>query len=320
MMKKFSILFLGMLMLGMYGQSQSSLGKSDDLGRLAIAAIVPDEAGVPGGAQRMLQNKMMQIATLNGLGATESRAQFAMVPMISVINQDVTPTAPPMVSLTVEVTLYIVDVISHNIFNQTSIELRGVGNTEERAYSQALNNLNPRHGQFKGFVERGKEKIVEYYNSKCDVIISGSKALAGQKKYEEALFMLLSVPDVSRECFDKCMSISIDIYQEYANQKCAEYLAAARAAWAGKELAKVEENLGKITPDMSCYPQAEQLMAQITAAVEAEGASSWNFKMKRYDDSVDIEKMKIQAGRDVAMSWAYWGAAPYFDWSWLYKN
>jgi hypothetical protein len=144
--------------------------------------------------------------------------------------------------------------------------------------------------------------------------------LAGQKKFEEALYMLLSVPDVSRECFDKCMAISLDVYQEYANHKCNEYLSAARAAWAGKELMKVEENLGKITPDMACYPQAEQLIAQITAAVNAEGASSWGFKMKRYDDSVDIEKMKIESGKEVAKSWASWGASKDFDWKWLYKN
>jgi hypothetical protein len=318
-MKNVSIWLSIFMILSYSGRTQSSLGKTDDLGRIAIAAIVPDEAGVPGGAQRMLQNKLMQVASQNGLGAIEG-SQFVMVPMVSIINKDVTPTAPPMVSLNIEVTLYIVDIVSRNIYSQTSIPLKGVGNSEERAYTQALNGINPRHGQFRGFVEKGKEKIIEYYNSQCDVIISTSKALAGQKKFEEALFTLLSVPDVSRECFDKCMAISIDVYQEYANQKCNEYLSAARAAWAGKELSKVEESLGKITPDMACYPQSEQLLAQITAAVEAEGAGAWSFKMKQYDDSVDIEKMKIEAGRDVAKSWAYWGASKDFDWKWLYKN
>ncbi|MDD3567657.1 MAG: hypothetical protein PHT92_04575 [Bacteroidales bacterium] len=318
MMRKLTIL-IALFAITYTGIAQSSLGKTDDLGRIAIAAIVPDEAGVPGGAQRNLQNRLMQIATLNGLGATEN-AQFVMVPMLSIINKDVTPTAPPMVSLTMDVTLYIVDMLTQNIYSQTSIQVRGVGNTEERAYTQALNGINPRHGQFRGFVEKGKEKIIEYYNSKCDVVISSAQALAGQKNYEEALFILMSVPDVSRECYDKCMQISIDIYQEYADQQCNEYLSAARAAWAGKELSKVEENLGKITPDMGCYEDAQQLVSTVTSAVEAEGGSSWGFKMKQYDDSIDIQKMKIEAGRDVAKSWAYYGASQNFDWSWLYKN
>lgn len=319
-MKRLTILIVALLATYYSGIAQSSLGKTDDLGRIAIAAVVPDEAGVPGGAQRNLQNRLMQVASLNGLGATENAAQFVMVPMLSILNKDVTPTAPPMVSLNMDVTLYIVDMLTQNIYSQTSIQVKGVGNTEERAYTQALNGINPRHGQFRGFVEKGKEKIIEYYNSKCDVIISSAQALAGQKNYEEALFTLMSVPDVSRECYDKCMQISIDIYDEFSNQQCNEYLSAAKSAWAGKELSKVEENLGKITPDMGCYEEAQQLVATVTAAVEAEGGAAWGFKMKKYEDSIDIQKMKIEAGRDVAQSWAHYGASKNFDWSWLYKN
>lgn len=311
----FALVFLA---LSVY--SQSNLGRTDDLGRIAIAALVPEQAGVPGGAQNMLQSKMMQVATQNGLGAMQDRAQFAMVPMVSVISQDVTPTAPPMIALNVEISLFIVDAVSQNIFSQTSIMLKGVGNTEERAYSQAIRNLNPRHGQFRGFVERGKEKIVEYYNSQCDAIISSAQALASQQEYGEALFLLMSVPDISRECFHMCMDISADIYQQYANQKCQQYLAAARAGWAAKELGTVEENLGKITPDMECFEQAEELLQTVTAAIEEEGASAWDFKMTRYEDDIELQRLRIEAGRDVAKRWAYYGAARHFDWSWLYKN
>ena len=316
-MKNKLILLITVALIPMLCMGQSSLGRTDDLGRIAIAAVVPDEAGIPSGAQRMLQSRLTQIVTLNGLGASES-SQFAMIPKVSIINQDVTPTAPPMISLTIEVALFIVDAQSQNIYSQTSIELRGVGNTEERAYSQALGRVNPRHGQFRGFVESGKEKIIEYYNSQCDAIMSNARALAGQRNYEEALALLFSVPDVSRECYDMSMNMSIDIYEDYANYQCTQHLSAARAAWAGKDLPKVGEALGKITPDMDCYPEAEQFLAQVTTAVEAEGASAWDFKMKRYDDSVEMEKLKIEAGRDVAKSWGRHGASQHFDWGWMY--
>ena len=318
-MKKFSIIYIALLLSASAVLAQSSLGKTDDLGRIAIAAVVPDEAGIPGSAQRNLQNRLTQVATLNGLGATAS-SQFAILPMVSIISQDVTPTAPPMVSLNIDVTLYMVDAKSQTIFSQTTISLKGIGRTADRAYTQAINNINPRHGQFRGFIEKGKEKIIEYYNSKCDVIISSAQALAGQKKYDEALHTLMSVPDVSRECYDKCMQISMDIYQEYADQQCNESLSAAKSAWAGKDLSGVERHLAKITPDMGCYDEAQQLVATVTAAVEAEGGSAWSFKMKKYDDSIDIQKMKIQAGKEIAQSWAYRGAAQHFDWAWLYPG
>lgn len=314
------VLIIAIALLPALTFAQNSVGKADDLGRIAVAAVVPDAANIPDGASNMLKSKLQQIAAQNGLGASEYNARFAIIPVVSIISKEITPTAPPMHALNMEITFFIADAVSQNIFSQTSISLKGVDRTEEKAYIQGIKNINPKHGQFRGFIEKGKEKIIEFYNSQCDTYIKGAQALAGQKKYEEALFLLLSVPDVSRECFDKCMDLSVDIYKQYADQKCNEYLQAAKAAWAGKELSKVEENLGKITPDMACFPEAERLIADITAKVEAEGASSWSFKMKKYDDSVEKEKMMIQAGKEVAMSWAYWGAAPYFKWDWLYKN
>ncbi|HOP03948.1 MAG TPA: hypothetical protein PL017_09155 [Tenuifilaceae bacterium] len=319
-MKKTVVVLLTAL-APLLSMGQSSLGKTDDLGRIALAAIVPDAAEIPKNASKMLQNKMQQIATQNGLGASE-QSQFAIVPIVTIVSKEVTPTAPPMQALNLDITLYIVDGQSQNIFSQTTISTKGVGKTEDAAYVQGIKQLNAKHGQFKGFVEKGKEKIIEYYNSQCDVIIKGSQALAGQQKYEEALYMLLSVPDISRECYDKCMDFSIDIYKQFADQKCSEYLSAAKAAWAGKELSSVEENLAKITPDMACYPEAQQLVEQVTAAVEAEGGKAWEYKMKVYDNTVEKEKMMIQAGKEVAMQWAHWGAAKHFNWDWrfLYPN
>ena len=82
--------------------SQNSLGKADDIARLSIAAIVPEKAGdMPGGARTTLENKMRQIVTQNGLGASEYGSRFAIVPGINILSKDITPTAPPQEALTV---------------------------------------------------------------------------------------------------------------------------------------------------------------------------------------------------------------------------
>jgi tetratricopeptide (TPR) repeat protein len=301
--------------------AQNSQGKTDDLGRIALAAIVPEQAeGIPQSARQQLVNKMEQIAVQNGLGAAAANPRFCIVPMVNVLSKEITPTAPPMQAVNLEVTFYIVDAASQNIFSQTSIQVKGVGQTEDKAYIQALKGVNVKAGQFKGFVEKGKEKIIEYYNSQCDVVLKGAQALAGQKKYEEALYILLSVPDVCMECFDKSMDLSVEIYKQYANYKCTEYMAGAKAAWANMNVDKAAEYLGKITPDMECYSEAVKLADEITQKQLADGANVWEFKMKQYDDSIEKDKMMIQAGKEVAQSWAYWGAASHFnwDWSWLY--
>lgn len=321
-MKKI-LLILVAFVFGLNLNAQNSQGKTDDLGRIALAAIVPDQAeGIPQSARQLLANKMEQIAVQNGLGAAASNPRFCIVPVVNVLSKEITPTAPPMQALNLDVTFYIVDAASQTIFSQTNIQVKGVGQTEDKAYMQALKNVNVKAGQFKGFVEKGKEKILEYYNSQCDVVLKGAQALAGQKKYEESLFTLLSVPDVCRECFDKSMDLSVDIYKQYANYKCTEYMSGAKAAWANMNADKAAEFLGKITPDMECYEQAVKLADEITQKQLADGANVWQFKMKQYDDSVEKEKLMIQAGKDVAVSWAYWGQGKHFnwDWSWLYKK
>lgn len=301
--------------------AQNSAGKMDDMGRIALAAFVPEQAeNIPTSARQRLTGLMEQVATQNGLGAASTNPRFCIVPMVNVISKEITATAPPMQALNIEVVFFIVDGQSQKIFSQTSFSVKGVGQSEDKAFMQALNGIKPKAGQFKGFVEAGKNKIMEYYNSQCDMVIQGANALVGQKKYEEALFVLLSVPDVCRECYDKCLNLSIEIYTQYANYKCTEYMAGAKAAYANMNVDRAAEFLSKITPDMECYGDAEILVNEIKEKQLADGANVWNFKMKQYDDQIDKDKMMINAGMEVAKSWSSIGAAQHFnwDWAWLY--
>lgn len=300
--------------------SQNSLGKSDDLGRISIAAVVPEQAGsIPSGAASTLENKMRQIVTQNGLGASESGSRFAILPGINILSKDITPTAPPQQALTIEFVFYIVDGVSQTIFSQTSVEFKGVGQSEEKAMIQVIRNINPKMGQFKGFVEKGKEKIIEYYNSKCDLFLKNAQSLAGQRKYEEALYILSSVPDVCRECYDRSADLSIEIYKQYDDYTCGQYLAAAKAAWANIDHDKAAENLAYITPDSKCYPDATALADEIKKKLLEDG-KVWDFKMKRYSDSVDLEKQMLQTIRDIGVAYAQAAVAEFHhNWDWLYR-
>ena len=324
-MKKNLVFIFVLLSLNLSSFSQNSLGKTDDLGRIALAAFVPDQAeGIPVSTRQLLQNKMLQIAVQNGLGASGFNPRFCIVPMVNVLSKEVTPSAPPMQVVNLEITFYIVDAVSKTIFSQTAISVKGVGQTDDKAYISGIRNINVKAGQFKGFVETGKNKVIEFYNSQCDVILKGAQALAGSKKYEEALFVLLSVPDVCRECFDKCMDLSTDIYKEYANHACGVNMSGARAAWANMDADRAAGFLANITPDMSCYGEATKLVDQITQKMLADGANVWKFKMKRYDDAIDLQKMTILASSDIAIAWAnayYWSEQAKFswDWNWLYR-
>ena len=320
-MKKLFIALVFALLALLPAKGQNSLGKSDDVQRLSIAALVPKEAGdIPNGSASMLENKMRQIVTQNGLGASEYGSRFAIVPGINVLTKDITPSAPPLMALTVEFVFYIVDAETQTIFSQTSVEFKGAGQTEEKAMIQIIRNINPKMGQFKGFVEKGKEKIIEFYNSKCDVFLKQAQALAGQRKYEEALHLLSEVPDVCRECYDKSADLSIDIFKQWDDYTCGRYLAAAKAAWANIDHDVAAVNLAYITPDSKCWAEGQALAEEIKKKLLEDG-KVWDFKMKRYNDAIDLEKQRLQIIHDIGVAYAtalgqYYS---YRDWVWLYR-
>jgi hypothetical protein len=300
--------------------SQNSLDKTDDLGRIAIAAVVPEEVTtVPSGAASILENKMRQIAAQNGLGASEAGSRFVIVPGVNILTKDITPTAPPQQALTVEFVFYIVDAVSQTIFSQTSLQFKGVGQSEEKAMINVIRNINPKQGQFKGFVDKGKQKIIEYYNSKCDVFLKNAQSLASQRKYEEALYLLSGVPDVCRECHDKSTDLSIEIFKQYEDYTCGQYLAAAKAAWANIDHDKAAENLAHIYPDSKCYSEAQALVDEIKKKLLEDG-KVWDFKIKRYNDQIDLEKQMLSAIRDIGVSYTQAAVAEYhYKWDWLYR-
>ncbi|MBI9069333.1 MAG: hypothetical protein JEZ09_18695 [Salinivirgaceae bacterium] len=191
-------------------QAQNSEGKADDGGRISLTPQVSDQE-IPQGAKNMLLNKMKQICSKNGMSGDGENPFFVMDATIDILSKELTPTAPPMHALNLQINFFIKDVVNNNVYSETSIEIKGVGTNETKAYIAAIKNINTSKGQFKALVDRGKTKILEFYNSDCDFIISKAKALQKQGSNGEAIKVLKSVPKVCLECYDKCMAILSEI-------------------------------------------------------------------------------------------------------------
>jgi hypothetical protein len=219
-MKKITLVIL-ILTLIFSGNSfaQNNAGKADDANRVSITPQVSDQQ-IPQGAKNMLLNKMKQICTKNGLSGDSENPFFVMDATVDILTKDLTPTAPPMHALNLQINFFIKDA-NGAVFSETSIEAKGVGQNETKAYMNALQNINTSSGQYKAMVDRGKEKILEFYNSQCDFIVSKAKALQKQGNDREAIKVLKSVPPVSKECYDMCMEIlaTIEHVEEPVVQK-----------------------------------------------------------------------------------------------------
>jgi hypothetical protein len=284
--------------------AQNTAGKSDDMARITLATFVPQQIDkMPEAARSMLANKLSQIVTQSGMGGNVLNQRFILTANINVMSKDITPTAPPMQAFTLDVTLYIGDGIDGTKFASISTTLKGVGENETKAYISALKNLKTNDPNYQSFIETGKTKIVEYYNSKCDFIIKEAQTLVSQNKFEEAIFKLTGVPEVCRGCYDKCMDAIAPIYKQQIDRDCKLKLAEATNLWSANQTVEAGNQAGEILstiePGAACFGEVKTLSNKIATKVKELDTREWNYKLK---EQAQVSE-RIKAYRDIGVAY-----------------
>lgn len=287
-----------------YSNAQNTLGKSDDLGRIALNAYVSDQIeGIPASAKSMLKNKLNQIVTKNNLGGSSLNPRFIITPNIVVITKNMTATAPPMTAMNLEITFYIGDGLEGTIFSTESIMLKGVGTNETKAYISAIKQIRAGNSSIQSFVKNGERKIIEYYNSRCDFIIKEAHALEAQNKYEEAIYRLMTIPQVCKECYDKSLDAVGPIYQKLIDRDCKMKLQAAQGIWDASQDMEAAERAGvllaSIEPDASCFSQVKFLSNKIATKVNQIDKRKWEYILKTQAQ----ESERINAIREIGVAY-----------------
>ncbi|MEO7283127.1 hypothetical protein [Gelidibacter sp.] len=303
-----NLIFYIFCLISINAFAQNEKGNANDAARITLAAYVPEQIDkMPDAARSILANKLNQIVTQSGMGGSAYNERFIITANVNVINKDLTATAPPMTAFVLEVTLYIGDGIVGTKFSSTSISAKGVGENETKAYISALKGISPSNSSIQNFVENGKSKIIEYYNSKCDFIIKEAQALVSQNQYDEAIFRLTSVPEVCKDCYDKCMDAVGPIYQKQIDKACKSKLMDATNAWnASQDIYGADIAggiLGQIDSNAACYKEALTLSNKIAQRVKEIDQRDWKFQLKQQQDNIDVKKETMKAARDIGVAY-----------------
>ena len=267
---------------------------------LPISVYAADDSeSFPQGAKAMVENKLTQLLTRNGIAGLDYMGQFILTVTTTPLDKDVIPGPPAKIAEKMEMNLYIVDAYAKTIFSSTSLTVKGLGETENKCYLNAISHMPLQSPQMTKFIEEGKAKIIEYYDHEGEALLKRAAYLAGQKNYEEALFIVSLIPQQSKH-YDAALAAGLDIYQQHIDNQCNINLAAARVAWAAEQNTRgayaAGEYLANILPDDG---EAMELYKEIKGKV----LDDWKFEMKKYQDGVDIEKLRIDAARQVGVAY-----------------
>ncbi|MFZ4798735.1 MAG: hypothetical protein ACOYMA_14645 [Bacteroidia bacterium] len=282
--------------------------KLDDFGRIILNTYLPDNISLPAEAKSLLITKLSQICSNNGMGGSQANPRFIITAVVNIGTKDIIPGPPQMIAQNLDVTLFVGDAIANTIFSNTTLSLKGVGNNESKALIDAFKTINPKNKEIIAFLDEGKTKIISYYNANCDFILKNAKALQNQEKYDEAIYQLSLVPDVCKDCYIKCLDNLAEIYQLKIDTDCKLKINKAKTTWiADQSLSGAKqagEILNTINPMASCQPEVTALVRAIEDKLKKDEKEKWLFKMKKYTDKIEMEKIRINAYREAAVEYA----------------
>lgn len=291
----------------LHSQAQNTLGKTEDLGRISLTPVVSDEiTALPAEAKNFLVNKLQQIATLNGLGGKTHNPWFVITANVTLLTKDIVAGPPQMIAQNLEFTFYIADYHQKTVLSTASLSVKGVGTNETKAFIEAIKNIKPTNPELKQFVENGKNKIVEFYNSHCDFVIADAESKISQKQYQEAIYTLTSVPEICKDCYMKVTGMVGPVYKLYIDNQCRTLFNQAQNAWMSNQNSSGAESaaayLSNIDPEAECYGEAKQFMGRIAQKVLEDEKRDIAWTMKVHDDNVDLERQRIEAVRAIGIA------------------
>ena len=274
-------------------------------GRISINAVVPDE-GIPTEACRNLENKLTRALVANGYADNVYAERFVLTAKVDITSKDIVPTIPARVSQKMDVTFMVGDIVENKVYSTCTISLAGIGTNETKAFIAAFSKVNPQQPDLQYMLAEAKAKIVEFYKNNSDGIFRNAQTLASMQKYDEAIFRLMSVPNVYAEGYKKCQDAAVAIYQQKIDNEAAALLAKAKNIWLSSPDAsgaqQVASIIGNINPKASNYASVEAFRKQVESKLQAGAEREWAFQMKQYEDNQAFKRSIVSACRDIGVA------------------
>jgi len=304
-MKYIALILLSLLCFNMvFSQTKSEIGK------ISLSVVIPENIENLDASQlSKLEAKVYQIVTAAGLAASGNDKNFIIYPKFAVYESNtVEGGMQNIVAVNTELTLIVKQVNNNIVYATTSFPLKGSGNSKVSAITNSISKIPVTDPNLKTFIETAKAKIVSYYQENCIDIEKKAEVLAKNQNFEAALGTLMAVPEEVTSCYSQVLSRSMEIYKAYQNQKCSVQVQQAKVLIAAQDYNGALSIIGQIDPSANCFSAAESLAKTAAEKVDEEAKKQWAFKMKQYDNEVELEKQRVDAIKDIAV--AYFNSQP----------
>lgn len=297
----FSILMLCLALIGM--RAESSLPP-----QIILTPYVEHDAKTPT-ADKILLDKLNRIISKYGVGAnTGIQTPFIITGHAIELNKETTATVPPHTAVDISLTLYIGNGEEGVLFSTCNMELRGVGDSEDKAYASAFKRININDPDIDKAIREAQTRIAKYYEMQGPALISKGRQLAAAGDYSDAFATLLRIPAVCPQ-YDQAQQLILELVHQEADTNNREVLNRARAAWSADPTesgaSQARDILSEISnPSQAICAEVNKLTAEMASRIQGVADAERAAEAKRQADAHAEQLAAIEASRKVAVAQA----------------
>lgn len=253
--------------------------------KLMVALAADTDAAVA----ELLRNRLIQLCATYGVGAIDGAPSIIITPQLVKMHHNKTATVPSKEQITYDLTLYVANLVTGDVYGSVQQKLVGVGDSATLALRNAVANIPTQSTAVEEMLRKAEEQILVYYNTYGETVLAEAQAYMAAQQLEPAMALLNSIPQACTELYQKAIPIK------------TELLAKSMVAHADECLVKMRAALGASSPEIGGYnseamayyamipagtparKEADALYASYVAQLKPEAKQLWEREQRNWE-------------------------------------
>ena len=234
--------------------------------------------------------QMLRIASVNGIAGINGSSPIAFAASLNPIERKATGTAPQKMLIKYELTYYVLNMDTWDVYASYATDVTGVGDSFEQATRHAIAEMK-NSSEIQQMIAQSEERIVSWFEANRSMLESQVNLACGNKEFAYALALLHSVPEAATSCY------------EWASQKQEQVLAQLKLQVAHEELAAMKDAIAAAQAEYNPAVAAHLAMLPLGTPEAKEGAKLYENYMAQVDKErlrkIDAEERRHQEELEV---------------------
>ena len=258
-------------------------------GAVRFMIVIPE--GFDQKTEEMLQNKLMAIASVNGVGAMGGDPGIAMVPVLSLLSADVTSTVPVKHKVTYNFGIHVGNVVTGDIYGSVQKSIMGVGDSRELAMINAVSSISANDNAYQQMLKEAQDKVVEYIEANGETILLQAQGYADAQQYSQALAVLNTIPSCCTELYAKAVELKNTVLGKELATRADELVAKMEAALGSEK----DHITGMSAEAMSYYAmipagtpakeRADAIYAKYIESLDPQAKLNWERETREWESA-----------------------------------